>query len=190
MGAGMGQHQLGVLADQVRVRPDISVLNEIKVQTPCTPTGFANAPVISLEPVELREQGEGRQSGSCEDDSVEVDRLFGTAHRVTLEQLGDRGDPHSIDVGQLPNNSLERRLHSAEVGAKGDHDRLVTTALDHHLDVTERHCDRGLRLMDRDLDGLHQRSPQGSRRDPLRQRLDQSSGGPVISATMSEATSA
>ena len=88
----MRQDQRRVVADPVRVRTGISVLNQITVQAPCTPTSLANPTVIGLDPVKLGEQREGCQPGPREDDSVEVVGLFGTANRVTLEQLRDRGD--------------------------------------------------------------------------------------------------
>jgi len=92
MGARVGQHQLRVLADQVRARPGIAVLDEVKIQSSCTPTGFANPTVIGLDRMELREQPKGGQPGPRQDDGVEVGRLVGTAHRVGLEQVRDRAD--------------------------------------------------------------------------------------------------
>jgi hypothetical protein len=50
--------------------------------------------------MERGEQGEGSQAGPCQNDPVEIDRLVRTAHRVGLEEVGDRADLKPVDIGQ------------------------------------------------------------------------------------------
>src|SRR5450759_1359697 len=70
-----------------------------------------------------------------------------------------------------PSTSASARTAASSVGCTAP--RLAPTALDRHQDVRERHSHGGLWLVDRHLDGLHQRAPQCSGGDLLSQTLDQ-----------------